>query len=108
MAQRELDSFYVKFKYLFRAEKYANLTLKSKSGRSFVSLSLNHGHVHSEQDQFPRGGPTDGPARVRRREKPAAAREKLTTEEAITNVEPTANVEKTRTIEKTAAGEANK
>ena len=61
MAQRELDSFYVKFKNLLRAEKDATLTLKSEAGRAFVTLSLDLGHVLSEQDLSPRGGPRNGP-----------------------------------------------
>ena len=106
MAQRELDSFYVKFKNLLRAEKDATLTLKSEAGRAFVTLSLDLGHVLSEQDLSPRGGPRNGPARIRRREKRAAAREKLATEDE--NVESTANVEETETNDKPAADEANR
>ena len=67
--------------------------MKSEAGRDFVSLSLDLGHVHSEQDLSPRGGPRNGPARSRRHEKHAAARKKLATEEAIENVELTANVD---------------
>ena len=74
MVHVELDSFYVKFKHLLRAEKDATLTLKSEAGRAFVTLSLDLGHVLSEQDLRPRGGSRNGPARVRRREKRAAAR----------------------------------
>ena len=106
MSQRELDSFYVKFKNLLRGEKDATLTLKSEAGRAFVSLSLDLGHVLSGQDLSPRGGPKNGPARVRRREKRAAAREKLANEKDVDDVEPTANVEETRTIEKPTAEEA--
>jgi hypothetical protein len=106
MVQSELDSFYVKFKNLLRAEKDATLTLKIEAGRAFVTLSLDLGHVLSEQDLSPRGGPRNGPARIRRREKRAAAREKLATEDE--NVESTANVEETETNDKPAADEANR
>ena len=80
MAQQELDSFFVKFKCLLQLEKDATLTLKSEAGRAFVTLSLDLGHVRSEQDLPLRGGPRNGPARIRRREKRKAAREKLATE----------------------------
>ena len=106
MVHLELDSFYVKFKNLLRAEKDATLTLKSEAGRAFVTLSVDLGHVLSEQDLLPRGS-RNGPARVRRREKRAAAREKLATEEATKKVESTVNVEETGTIAKPAAEEAN-
>ena len=107
MAQRELDSFFVKFKNLLRAEKDATLTLKSEAGRAFVTLSLDLGHVLSEQDLSPGvGGPRNGPARIRRREKRAAAHAKLATEETSKNVEPTATVDETKTIYKPAAEEA--
>ena len=107
MAQRELDSFYVKFKNLLREEKDATLTLKSEAGRAFVTLSLDLGHVFSGQDLFPRsGGPRNGPARIRRREKRAAARAELATEETSDNVESTATVEETETFNKPAAEEA--
>ena len=105
MAHVELDSFYVKFKHLLRAEKDATLTLKSEAGRAFVTLTLDLGHVLSEQDLRPRGGSRNGPARVRRREKRAAARENLATEEAKKKVEPTANVEET--ADKPTAVEVN-
>ena len=106
MVHVELDSFYVKFKHLLRAEKDATLTLKSEAGRAFVTLTLDLGHVLSEQDLHPRGGSRNGPARIRRREQRAAARENLATEEAKKKVEPTANVEATRTTDKPVAVEA--
>ena len=108
MVHIELDSFYVKFKHLRRAEKDAILTLKSEAGRAFVTLTLDLGHVHSEQDLCPRGRSRNGPARIRRREKRAAARENLATEEAKEKVEPTANVEATKTTDKPVAVEANR
>ena len=95
MVHLELDSFYVKFKHLLRAEQNATLTLKSEAGRAIVTLSLDLGHVLSEQDLPPRG-PRNGPARIRRREKRAAAREKLAADEETTQkVEPNENVEQT-------------
>ena len=107
MVHLELDSFYVKFKHLLRAEKDATLTLKSEAGRAFVTLSLDLGHVFSEQDLHP-CGPRNGPARIRRREKRAAAREKLATEETSKSIESTANVDETKTSPKPAAEEANR
>ena len=95
MAHFELDSFYGKFKNLLRAEKDAVLTLKSEAGRAFVTLSLDLGHVLSEPDPPPRG-PRNGPARTRRREKRAAAREKQAVGEEVVDVEATENVEDTR------------
>ena len=74
MVQFELDSFYVKFKNLLRAEKDATLTLKSEAGRAVITLSVDLGHVLSEpghQQHLPR----NGPSRQRRREKRAAARQ---------------------------------
>ena len=73
MIQWELESFFLKFKNLLLAEKDATLVLKSEAGRASVSLSLDLGHVFSGQDELP-GGPRNGPARQRRREKREAAR----------------------------------
>ena len=69
MVQWELDSFYVKFKNLLRAEKDATLTLKAEAGRASVTLSLDLGHVLSEHDQFQPHRLRNGPARQRRRER---------------------------------------
>ena len=44
MVTWELDSFFVKFKNLLRAEKDATITFKSEAGRASVSLSVNLGH----------------------------------------------------------------
>ena len=66
---------------------------------------INVSSLTSEQGQFPQGH-MNGPARMRRREKRAAAREKLATEEANKQVESTANVEKTSLADKPAAEEA--
>ena len=60
MAQQELDRFFVKFKCLLQSEKDVALTLKSEGRRAFVTLSLDLGHVLSEQDLPPRGGPRAG------------------------------------------------
>jgi hypothetical protein len=79
--------------------------LKSEAGRAFVSLSLDLGHVLSEQGQVP-PGPRNGPARIRRRENRAAAHEKLAAEEANKEVESTATVEETSSVDKPAAEEA--
>ena len=84
MLQVELDSFYVKFKHLLRAEKDATLTLKSEAGRAFVTLSLDLGHVHSGQGELPHG-PRNGPSRQRRREIHEAARaEKKAAKNSVT------------------------
>ena len=66
MVQSELDSFYYKFKNLFRAEKDATLTLKSEVGRAVITMSVNLGHYHH---------PRYWPARQRQHEKHAAASE---------------------------------
>ena len=76
MAKWELDSFYSKFKNLLCSEKDATLTFKSEAGRAFVTLSVDLGHVHSGQGHLSPDGPRNGPARQRRREKRAAARDK--------------------------------
>ena len=106
MVQSELDSFYVKFKNLLRAEKDAVLTFKSEAGRAFATLSLDLGHVLSAEPGPAPRGPRNGPARIRRREKRAAAREQLAAEEAAKGVESTEDVEDTRTDNKPAAEEA--
>ena len=94
MVHLELDSFFVKFKHLLRGEKDATLTLKSEAGRASVTLSLDLGHVLSEQGLHPPHGSRNGPARIRRREKRAAAREKQAADAEETQiVEPTVNVE---------------
>ena len=41
MTMSEINSFYFKFKNLLAAEKDATLTLKSESGRSNITLSLD-------------------------------------------------------------------
>ena len=74
MVQSELDSFYVKFKHLLRAEKDATLTIKSEAGRAVIVLSVDLGHVLSEPGHQSHQS-RNGPARQRRREKRAAARE---------------------------------
>ena len=107
MVQFELDSFYFKFKNLLRAEKDAVLTFKSEAGRAFVTLSLDLGHVLSAEPDPPPCGPRNGPARTRRCEKRAAAREKLAAEEAAKDVESIEDVDDTTTDDKHAAEEAN-
>ena len=75
MAQSELDGFYVKFKNLLRSEKDATLTIKSESGRTVVTLSVDLGHVLSEPGlHHYHHQPRNGPARQRRLEKRAAER----------------------------------
>ena len=74
MVQSELDSFYVKFKNLLRAEKDATLTIKSEAGRASITLSVDLGHVLSEPGLPHQHRPWNGPSRQRRREKRAAVR----------------------------------
>ena len=112
MVQVELDSFYVKFKHLLRAEKDATLTLKSEAGRAFVTLSLDLGHVYSGQGEVPRE-PRNGLSRQRRREKREAARDEKKAAENCGNTssveaeESEENVKGTSTVEKPDAEEAS-
>ena len=108
MVQWELDSFYVKFKNLLRAEKDATLTLKAEAGRASVTLSLDLGHVLSEHDQFQPHRLRNGPARQRRREKRAAARAEKVLAEAVEakDVEPAEKVEEVLATNSSAAEEA--
>ena len=87
MVQWELDSFYAKFKNLLRTEKDATLTLKAEAGRAFVTLSVDLGHVLSDQDQLHPPGPRNGPSRQRRREKRQAARQEKLSAENVESVE---------------------
>ena len=93
----------IKFKHLLRAEKDATLTIKSETGRAFVTLSLDLGHVHSGQGELSRG-PRNGPSRQRRREKREAARDEKKAGENCRNspaVEAEESEEKeTSTVEK--------
>ena len=100
MINYELDSVYVKFKTLLANEQDATLTLKSEAGRACVTLCLDLGHVHSGQDQQP-GGPRNGPARQRRREKRAAAR-LANDEQSAEGSKITAAVEASKDINATA------
>jgi hypothetical protein len=94
MVQSELDSFYVKFKHLLRAERDATLTIKSVAGRAVITLSLDLGHVLSEPGHQPHH-PRNGPSRQRRREKRAAACEqKVAAEEVELTPDNTENVSK--------------
>ena len=69
-----MASFYLKFKNLLNAEKDAIMTLKSVSGRSHATLSVDLGHVHSNAAGQPPCHPRNGPARVWWRERQAEAR----------------------------------
>ena len=83
MVTWELDSFLLKFKNLLCAEKDATLTFRAEAGRVSVSLSVDLGHVLSDQGQLPPCGPRNGPARQRRREQRAAARAKKASTETV-------------------------
>ena len=83
----ELDSFFVKFKNLLRAEKDATITFKSEAGKASVSLTVDLGHVLSGQDQLPPHGPRNGPARQRRREKRSTERAEKASTEKVENEE---------------------
>ena len=72
MAHFELDSFYLKFKNLLYGGKNATLNMKTENGRAFVTLSLDLGDVHG-QDQLTKRS-RNGPARQRRRDRRMAAR----------------------------------
>ena len=99
MVQSELDSFYVKFKNLLRAEKDATLTLKSEAGRAVISLSVDLGHVLSEHG-LRNSQPRNGPARQRRREKRAEVR-KVAAEKAVSSAEEAKEKEESnQTIDK--------
>jgi hypothetical protein len=97
MALTELDSFYLKFKNLLIAEKDAILTLKSETGRSHVTLSVDLGHVHSNTAVHPPHHTRNGTARTRRRERRAEARQ-LAAEEA-TAVAEKADVSEKNNVE---------
>ena len=81
MAVSEIDTFYFKFKNLCVAGINATLTLHSEEGRAQVTLNADLGHLGPvvSPSQHPHG--RNGPARVRRRERRAAARQ---SEEAST------------------------
>ena len=108
MVHHELDSFYVKFKNLLLSEKDATLTLKSEAGRALITLSVDLGHVLSEEDQLPPSRHRNGPARERRLEKRAAARnEKQSADKVEVNEnDVTEKVAKEPTVEPSTAEEA--
>ena len=72
MAAHELDSFYFKFKNHLLSEKDATLTVKSEAGRIYVSVSVDLGHVLSEQGPPRRHNHRrNGPSQQRLRERGA-------------------------------------
>ena len=79
MAVSEIDTFYFKFKNLCVTGINATLTLHSEEGRAQVTLNADLG-----PKQQPHG--RNGPARVRRRERRAAARQSAEAVEASTEV----------------------
>ena len=82
----ELDSFVLKFKYLWRAGRNAKLSIKSNGGKAEAHLSVELGDAPAVANQVNQR--RNGPAQQRRRERRAAAREgDKVAEEA--NVQPT-------------------
>ena len=71
MAFSEIDSFVLKLKNLTLAGRNATLSIKSESGKTFVTLSVEVDDPPQLLPQQPSGG---GPARVRRRARRAAIR----------------------------------
>ena len=86
MAVSEIDTFYFKFKNLCVAGINATLTLHSEEGRAQVTLNADLGHLRPGvgPKQQPHG--RNGPARVRRRARRAAARQSADAVEASTEV----------------------
>ena len=80
MANIEIDSFVRKFKTLCQLGRSANLTLSSNAGKASLHLRVDLG-VLSQESPPPPKQTRNGPARLRRREKRAAAR-KANAEEA--------------------------
>jgi hypothetical protein len=80
MALKELDSFLSKFKNLLRTGRSANLEMKSSTGKVEVHLSVELDDIPPVTILCPQS--RNGPARQRRREKRAAAREAKAAEEA--------------------------
>jgi hypothetical protein len=70
VAMSEIDSFFIKFKQLVYSGKNAHLDVKSEAGKAIVHLTVEVDVQHQHRAQ-----PRNGPARQRRREKRAAARE---------------------------------
>ena len=74
MALQELDSFICKFKNLLTAGRSASLRMTSSAGKAEVHLSVELDDVPPVTLLHPRSS-KNGPARQRRREKRAAARQ---------------------------------
>ena len=72
MANIEIDSFVRKFKTLCQLGRSANLTLSSNAGKASLHLRVDLG-VLSQESPPPPKQTRNGPARLRRREKRAAA-----------------------------------
>ena len=76
--------------------------MKSEAGRALITLSVDLGHVLSEEDQLPPSRHRNGPAREQRREKRAAARN----EKQSAEIDVTEKVPKEPTVEHSTAEEA--
>ena len=72
MGGAELDSFYVKFKTLWKSGLDACLTVESKAGKAWVNLKVGLGETQPQQHHH---HPRNTPAQQRRRERRAAARD---------------------------------
>ena len=82
MADTEIDSFVRKFKTLCQLGRSANLTLSSNAGKASLHLCVDLGVLGQEPPPHsPLKQTRNGPARLRRRNKRAAAR-KAKAEEA--------------------------
>ena len=101
----EVDSFYFKFKNLLVSEKDATLTIKSESGKVQVNLSVELGHVHSEEEKGVHHHSRDAPARKRRCQWRAEARQHAAVEtENIAKSDQTDSSENHIVIEEVAVG----
>ena len=74
MANIEIDSFVKKFKSLCQLGRTAKLTLTSNAGKASINLSVDLEVLPQEVLPPPPKHSRNGPARLRRREKRAAAR----------------------------------
>ena len=85
MADSEINSFVRKFKALCQLGRSAKLTLSSNAGKATLHLQVDLGVLSQEPPPLhpPPKEARNGPARLRRREKRAAARV-VHAEEALT------------------------
>ena len=72
MAHSEIDSFVMKFKQIMHSGKKVDLNIKSEAGKAVINLTVE---VDVPLQPQRSAQPRNGPARQRRREKRAAARD---------------------------------